>query len=79
MTEKIFDVEISVTRRVRVRVPDDVVYKNRGETFADAAFAAAAEEFAIGGKSGWPEYVISEDENYEIESVRAVPDAVTPQ
>lgn len=73
LTERIFDVEITITKTVRVRVPDDpeIVYKSRGETQA-----SVAEEFALGGKASWPEYVISSDEDYEIEGVKEVfPDA----
>lgn len=66
MSEKIFDVEISITRKVRVRVPDDpaIVYSSRGESQEDVA-----EEFALGGKGVWPDYVISSDEDYDVESV----------
>lgn len=69
LTDRIFDVEITITKTVRVRVPDDpeIVYKSRGETAA-----SVAEEFALGGKASWPEYVISSDEDYEIEGIKEI-------
>jgi hypothetical protein len=62
--DRIFDVEVIVTRFVRVRVPDDpeILMGNSPEE--------VAEEFAGGG---WPEYVLSQEEDYTIESVRSVP------
>lgn len=69
MPDRIFDVEITITKTVRVRVPDDpeIVYAARGETPA-----TAAEDFALGGESQWPEYVISTDEDYEVDSIKEV-------
>jgi hypothetical protein len=64
MSDNIFDVEITVTKFVRVRVPDDP------EVLMGDTPEEVAEEFALGGKSGWKEYVISEEENYDVESVR---------
>lgn len=62
MADKIYDVVITVTKTVRVRVPDDLVEED--ETAEDVA-----EEFALGGKSSWPDYVISEDVESDVESV----------
>lgn len=65
MADRIFDVEITITKTVRVRVPADMKDHPPHSDDEDAA-----EEFALGGKAAWPEYVISEDEDYDIESVR---------
>lgn len=32
----------------------------------------AAEEFALAGKSGWPEYIVSTDEDYDVDSIKEV-------
>lgn len=63
--ERIFDVEITTTRYVHVRVPADVL--NDGEDAEDAA-----EEFALGGKTSWPEYVISEEASPDVETVTEI-------
>lgn len=66
MADRIFDVEITITKMVRVRVPvDDPKVVREGEDVEDIA-----EEFALGGKASWPEWVISEDEDHDVESVR---------
>lgn len=67
MADRIFDVEYTLTRTVRVRVPNDPQIVYRGENPEDVA-----EEFALGGKSAWPEYVLSSDEDYDVESVREI-------
>lgn len=70
MTTKTFEVEITITKFVKVRVPSEVL---EGPPYGTAE--DAAEEFALGGKSSWPEYVISEDEDYDVESVREIKEA----
>lgn len=65
MSETIFDVELTVTKTVRVRVPSSVL--NDGGSPEEAA-----EEFAQGGKAAWPDYVISEDEDCDVDSVTLV-------
>ena len=61
-----YDVELTITKTVRVRVPLDEKITN-----GDAP-EKVAEEFATGGKALWPEWVISEDEDLDIDSVREV-------
>lgn len=70
MPDRIFDVEITITKTVRVRIPDDM--KNHPPRTPDEE---SAEELALGGKAAWPEYVLSEDEDFEVESVREVKQA----
>jgi hypothetical protein len=67
MSEQVFDVIVTVTKKVRVKVPSEVLSKTRQEDPKEVA-----EEFALGGRSSWPEYVLSEDENYDVESVTEV-------
>lgn len=64
-TDRIFDVTVVITKTVRVRVPAAVV--NKGESYEDVA-----EEFGEGGKSTWPEYVLSEEEDRDVEMVTEV-------
>jgi hypothetical protein len=63
---KIFDVEITVSKTVRVKVPLDEKITN-GDPLREVA-----EEFALGGKAAWPEWVLSEDEEFEVDGVREV-------
>lgn len=65
MSETIFDVELTITKTVRVRVPADVL--STGENPEEAA-----KEFAQGGKAAWPDYVISEDEDCDVDGVTQV-------
>lgn len=66
MADRTYDVEITITKTVRVRVPDDVLIGSNSDP------EEAAEEFALGGKSSWPDYVLTESEDHDIESVRLV-------
>ena len=67
MDGRVFDVTVTITKTVRVKVPDDVLSKTNPEDPKEVA-----EEFALGGRSSWPKYVINEDEYYDIDSVREV-------
>lgn len=66
MADRIYDVEITITKTVRVRVPDDVLTGSNNDP------EEAAEEFALGGKASWPNYVLTESQDTDIESVREV-------
>lgn len=63
---KTFDVEITTTKTVRVRVPLDPQIIGRD------APEKVAEEFAQGGKAAWPEYVLDEEEDTEVDAVNEV-------
>jgi hypothetical protein len=67
MSERIYDVEISIIKTVRVRVPDDPQI-TMGDDVEDVA-----EEFALGGTGSWSEYVISEESETNVEEIREVP------
>jgi hypothetical protein len=66
---RVFEVEIEIVKRVHVRLPvDDAQIIHAGENIEDVA-----EEFALGGKSAWPQYVIREDADHDVIAVREVP------
>lgn len=67
MADRVFDVELTITKTVRVKVPDYM--KDHPPHSTDEE---AAEEFAIGGKALWDEFVLSEDEDIDVESVTEV-------
>jgi hypothetical protein len=68
MADKLFDVQITITKTIRVRIPaNNPLLVSGDETAADVA-----EEIAIGGKERWPLLVLSEHEDFDIESVREV-------
>ena len=64
MSERIFDVEITVRKTVRVRVPDEVLQRGTAEE--------AAEEFGLGGSRLWGKYVICENEEHDVEEIREI-------
>lgn len=67
MAERIFDVELTITKKVRVRVPDYI--KDHTPYTSDED---SAEEFALGGKALWDEYVLSETTDCDVESVTEI-------
>lgn len=68
MSEKFrtFDVSITVNKIVRVRVPMDEVVTNGDDP------EEVAKEFAEGGKLTWPQWVVSEDEDIEVDQIDEV-------
>ena len=67
MADRIFEVELVITKKVRVRVPDYV--KDHAPYTSDEE---SAEEFALGGKATWNQFVIREDVDCDVESVREI-------
>lgn len=63
MSDRIFEIELTIGRTVRVRIPDDIV--KEGETHE-----SVAEEIALGGKESWPEYVIRENDDADIDWIQ---------
>ena len=72
MADRFYDVEIIVTKNVRVRVPDNAL-----DPPTDCPIEAA-EEFALGGASSWPDYVMHEDADHQVETVTQVTSANAP-
>lgn len=70
MGARVFDVLITIERTVRV-----VVDPAKCGPVSD--YQEAAEEFALGGKAAWGDYVLDEDEEYEVECVREITTAQT--
>jgi hypothetical protein len=69
MSDRIYDVEITISKTVRVRVPVD----DHAVVQPDEDPEAVAEEFALGGKVAWPDYVISVSTDHDVESVTEIP------
>lgn len=71
MADKIYDVRVVITKTVRVRVPVDDAEVMGGSTPLEAA-----EEFGLGGKRSWPEFVISEESDHDVDDITEVKAAV---
>lgn len=69
VTYRTFEVDLTITKTVRVRVPMDEKITN-----GDAP-EKVAEEFAMGGRALWPKWVITEDEEADVDSVREITSA----
>lgn len=68
MADKFFDVKITITKTMRVRVPVD----NPLFVCSDETVEEIARGYALGGKELWPLLIISEHEDCSVESVREV-------
>lgn len=66
MCEKSSGVEVTRTIRLRVHVPDNCLADANEDPIA------VAKEFALEGQTAWPEYVLKEDANDKVESVREI-------
>jgi hypothetical protein len=64
---RIYEVEITVSKLVKVRVPGDVLDGSDPED--------VAEEFATYAEA-WPEHLIDEDVDVTVEAVREITDEV---
>lgn len=73
MAEAIYDVVMTITRRVRVKF--DIT--NRELLREDEDPEDVAEEFARGGKRLWPDYVISTEEEADLDSIMEVKSTAT--
>lgn len=63
LSKRLFEVEIIITRKVTVQLSEE----DLGDTWE--GFEAAAEEMAMDGIGVWPDNVVDETQDYDVEGI----------